>query len=61
LAGLLIGFGLGMALNSYLLRGVDKHRLRTDKNLHKKYGTLNWFVALGGAFVAYVLAYVMGY
>lgn len=53
LSGLAGGFVIGLITVKILLRGKAAQELRTDKTLHKKYGTLVWVVALIGGVVGY--------
>ncbi len=50
--GLLTGFIIGMALNSYMLKGVTREQMLRDKNLRLRYGLLNWLVAFLGMAIA---------
>jgi dipeptide/tripeptide permease len=54
--GFVIGFLLGMIANAYLLRGVSRERLRTDRDIRLKYGALNWGLAVLGAVLAVAVA-----
>lgn len=55
IAGFTVGFSLGQLFLFFLLRGVSKEKMLKDKNIHLKYGLLNWLVALLGAYLAALL------
>ncbi len=44
--GFICGFFLGQLILLRLLRGVDKDELLSNKDIHWKYGMLNWAVAV---------------
>ncbi len=46
ISGLVVGFIIGMMLNSYLLRDVPKEKFTNDRSIRLRYGLLNWGVAL---------------
>lgn len=53
--GFIIGFFVGMGINAYLLKNVDRQALRLNKNLRIIYGLLNWGVAAIGAVIGVAL------
>lgn len=46
LLGFALGFFLGQALLAYLLRHRGRDELLNDAALRRRYGTLNWLIAL---------------
>lgn len=48
--GFIIGFSFGQLLLFFLLRGVSREKMLEDKYIQLKYGTINWIVALFGAY-----------
>ena len=56
IAGLIIGFALGLGILNVLLKDKTKQELKTDKALQRKYGSLGWAVALLGALAGWWLA-----
>lgn len=52
LSGLVIGFIIGMVVNSWLLRGIPRDKMISDKKIRMRYGLLNWGIALFGMVIA---------
>lgn len=54
--GLVCGFIFGMGVNAYLLQGMPREQLRTNRNLRMRYGALNWGLAVLGGLIAIVIS-----
>lgn len=49
------GFALGLIVVRLALYGVSKEELRTNKDLHKKYGTFVWLFAIFGTILGFII------
>lgn len=56
LAGLVIGFVLGMVVNAILLRNTPKADYLKNKDLRTRYGLLNWAIVLAGMAIGLYLS-----
>ena len=50
-AGFVIGFIVGLVLNRFLLADLSYEEIKENKEIRRKYGLLNWAVALLGALI----------
>jgi hypothetical protein len=53
--GFIVGMLVGMGLNAWLLRGVPREKMRRDKKMGLRYGSLNWSLGALGALVGSAL------
>lgn len=54
--GFIIGFGIGVLVNVYLLQGVPVSERLNNKKLRLTYGLLNWGIAFFGMVIGLALA-----